>query len=92
MKSLENGDFLGSEDPTFWSHLGTLGVRGIELEKARIRSEREALAAGTRTLAFDNYRTFIAAAECGKDVAKHLDQVRANVILMRSNNKSSIIS
>ena len=87
MKTLENGDFLGSEDPTFWSHLGTLGVRGIELEKARIRSERESLAAGTRSLAFDNYRTFIAAAECGKDVAIHLDQVITKVTSNRSSNK-----
>jgi hypothetical protein len=76
MKPPENGDFLGSEDPSFWAHLGSLGLRGIELEKSRIGSERESLEAGTRTLAFDNYRTFIAAAECGKDVATHLDQVR----------------
>ncbi len=75
MKIPEAGDFLGSEDPTFFSHLGSLGIRGIEFEKNRIRSERESLSAGTRTLAFENYRTFIAAAECGKDVANHLDQV-----------------
>ena len=75
MRPQENGGFLGSEDPTFWNHLGSLGIRGIELEKNRIRSERESLSAGTRTLAFENYRTFIAASECGQDVAKHLDQV-----------------
>lgn len=79
MKNLENGDFLGSEDPTFFSHLGSLGIRGIELEKNRIRSERESLSAGTRNLAFENYQTFISAAECGKDVAKHLDQVGAHL-------------
>ena len=76
MRPNEESDYMASEDPNFRSHLGTLGIRGIELEKNRIRSERESLSAGTRALAFDNYRTFIAAAECGKDVALHLDQVR----------------
>jgi hypothetical protein len=85
MRPQENGEFLGSEDPTFWSHLGSLGIRGIELEKNRIRIERESLAAGTRTLAFENYRTFIAAAECGQDVAKHLDQVK--ISLSRSDHR-----
>jgi len=75
MKSLENGDFLGSEDPSYWAHLGSLGIRGIELEKNRIRAERESLSAGTRTLAFENYRTFIEASQCGKDVASHLNEV-----------------
>ena len=75
MKNLDNGDYLGSEDPAFFSHLGSLGIRGIELERNRIQAEREALDVGTRTIAFENYRTFIAAAECGKHVASNLDQV-----------------
>ena len=76
MRPNDEYNYVANEDPSFRSHLGTVGIRGIELEKNRIRLEREALSAGTRSLAFDNYRTFIAAAECGKDVAKHLDQVR----------------
>jgi hypothetical protein len=75
MTILENGNYPGSEDPTYWSHLGNLGIRGIEFERNRLKSEKESLSAGTRALAFENYRTFIEASQCGRDVAKHLNEV-----------------
>jgi len=80
MSSSECEDYPGREDPSYWSHLGNLGIRGIEFEKNRIQSERESLSAGTRALAFENYRTFIEASQCGRDVARHLNEVKVKLV------------
>ena len=53
--------------------LGGLGVRGILAEGDRLERERCDLSAGTRALAFERYRAFIAASEAGNDVADRVN-------------------
>ncbi len=48
-------------------------------QRDHIQSERTSLVSGTRSLAFDHYRTFIATSDCGKDAAVHLKGGRESV-------------
>ena len=58
-------------------NLGGLGVRGILAEGDRLERERCDLSAGTRALAFERYRAFIAASEAGKDVAERVNDAHS---------------
>lgn len=43
------------------------------LQSERIKSDKDFVASGTRSLAFEQYPTFIATSDCGKDAAVHLE-------------------
>lgn len=57
----------------FWSKMGGLGLRGVLAEADRMDRERVSLSDSKRALAFDHYRAFIAAAECGRGVETQVD-------------------
>jgi len=67
------------EDRTYWSHLGSIGIQAVHAESEKIKSEKESVASGTRTLAFEHYPTFIATSDCGKDAAVHLEASHKHV-------------
>lgn len=71
---LESGNDDDVDTPTFWSRLGGLGLRGILAEADQLEREKAFLADGKRSLAFDNYRAFIAAAQCGQEVANQAEK------------------
>ena len=64
---------MDEEERIFSGSLGGLGVRGILAEGDRLERERQDLSAGTRALAFERYRAFIASSEAGTDVAEKVD-------------------
>ena len=51
----------------------------------KIKSEKESVASGTRTLAFEHYPTFIATSDCGKDAAVHLEASHKHVEKLSEN-------
>ena len=65
------------EETVLSGSLGGLGVRGIIAEGDRLERERCDLSAGTRALAFERYRAFIAASEAGKDVADRVNDAHS---------------
>ena len=67
-----------SEETVLSGSLGGLGVRGIIAEGDRLERERCDLSAGTRALAFERYRAFIAASEAGKDVADRVNDAHSS--------------
>ena len=67
-----NDDYRGDEEDV-WQRLSGLGLRGILAEADSLERERGFLADGKRSLAFDNYQSFIAAAECGKKVENRVE-------------------
>ena len=66
-----------SDESVLSGNLGGLGVRGILAEGDRLERERCDLSAGTRALAFERYRAFIAASEAGKDVAERVNDAHS---------------
>ena len=66
-----------SDETVLSGNLGGLGVRGILAEGDRLERERCDLSAGTRALAFERYRAFIAASEAGKDVAERVNDAHS---------------
>ena len=66
-------ELMDEGERIFSGSLGGLGVRGILAEGDRLERERQDLSAGTRALAFERYRAFIASSEAGTDVAEKVD-------------------
>jgi len=64
----------GGGDSEFWSALGGLGLRGIRGESDRLEREKTLLNDTKRSLAFDHYRAFIGAADCGRQVESHVEK------------------
>jgi len=64
----------GGSDSEFWSALGGLGLRGIRGESDRLEREKTLLNDTKRSLAFDHYRAFIGAADCGRQVESHVEK------------------
>ena len=62
-----------TSDVQFWSKMGGLGLRGVLAEADRLEREKSSLSDGKRALAFDHYRAFIVAAECGKKVQDRVE-------------------
>ncbi len=70
---------MGSSEDDYHSVLTSLGEAGLWNEKGRIAAQAERLTEASRELAFDHYPTFIASAECCKEIASDFENIHTQL-------------